>query len=263
MQTLALAMQSSPEEGEALPSPFRRVTALGAIHRRGQVSVVAAGSGGGKSAYATHISVHGRHPWEDPIPTLYFSADSDKITLGTRVAASLVNRPLAEVEQALRNGDSGLWAKVAEIDWVWWCWNAQPSCRDIEEETEAYAYVNGEWPHLIVVDNLINVDSEGEAGHVQKDAVMHWLQQLANLTNAHVMVLHHVVGEYENGTAPIPKSALLDKVAKRPRLVLTLWKPGDNLLGVSVVKNSTGRAASDGSYGTTIGWMPERSWFTG
>jgi len=263
MQTLSLAMKASPDEGEALPSPFRRVTALGAIHRRGQVAVVAAGSGGGKSAYATHLAVHGKHNWGDRIPTLYFSADSDKVTLGTRVACSLVNRPLSEVEEKLRGNDPEMWAKVAEIDWVWWCWNAEPSCWDIQQEVEAYGYVNGEYPHLVVVDNLINIDAEGEAGHVQKDGVMHWLQQLANVTNAHVLVLHHVIGAYEDGTQPIPKSALLDKVAKRPRLVLTLWKPGENLLGVSVVKNSTGRASSDGSYGTTLAWMPERSWFQG
>lgn len=263
MQTLALAMKASPDEGEALPSPFKRVTALGAVHRRGQVSLVAAGSGGGKSAYATHLAVHGKHNWGDPIPTLYFSADSDKVTLGTRVACSLVNRPLGEVEEKLRNGDRELWQKVSEVDHIWWNWHAQPSCHDIQQEMEAYAYVNGEWPHLVVIDNLINVDAEGEAGHVQKDGVVHWLQQLANLTNAHVLILHHVTGNYEDGNQPIPKSALLDKVAKRPRLVLTLWKPGENLLGVSVVKNSTGRASSDGSYGTTLGWMPERSYFVG
>lgn len=262
--SLVLAMRAAPDEGEALPSPFRRVTALGAYHRRGQVSVVAAGSGGGKSAYATHLAVHGRQNWGDPIPTLYMSADTDKVTLGIRVAASVTNRPLPEVEEKLRAGDEEVWAKVAEAtEHIVFCWDAQLSCYDIEQECEAFAYLYGEYPHLVVVDNLINIDAEGEAGHAQKDGVMHWLQRLANLTNAHVMVLHHVTGPYEDGTEPIPKSALLDKVAKRPRLVLTLWKPGDNLLGVSVVKNSSGRASSDGSYGTTIGWMPERSWFTG
>lgn len=261
MQTLAMAMRAAPEEGDPLPSPFRSVTNLGALHRRGQVSLVAGASGGGKSAYATHVAVHGKYTEVDAIPTLYFSADSDKVTLGTRVAAGILSSPLGAVESLLRSGDKQTWARLDEATrHIWWSWNAAPDLEDIEQEVQAYAYANGGWPHLIVVDNLINVDHPGD-GHTQKDEVMAWLQQLANETNAHVLVLHHVTGEYSNGDVAIPKKGLLDKVDKRPRLVLTIWSPIKGLMRVCPVKNSSGPAKATGTWGADVAWWPDRSFF--
>lgn len=253
-------MQASPDEGEALPSPFFQFEQYGIRHRRGQVSLVAAASGGGKSAYATHVAVHSK----PAIPTLYCSADSDKVTLGTRVAASLLNRRVDDVEIDLRAGAEEAWRVVKDgTNHIWFYWDANPSLQDVHDEVMAYAYELGEWPHLIVIDNLINIDSDGEAGHVQKDAVMHWLQQLANLTNAHVMVLHHVTGQFEDGLVPIPKSGLLDKVAKRPRLVLTLYRVSEIALGVRVVKNSSGKMDPSGNYGPDLAVNFEKAWLKG
>lgn len=264
MQTLSLAMEASPDEGKALPNPFRSFPEFGINFRRGQVSLVAAASGGGKSALATHIAVHSN----PKIPTLYCSADTDKVTLGTRIAASVLNQSVVSVESSIRRGDESTRKTLTDhTDHIWFYWDSAPSEQDIEDELEAYALVTGAWPHLIVLDNLINIDSGGsDVGHVQKDAVMHWAQQLANLTNAHIMVLHHVTGAYEDGLQPIPKSGLLDKVAKRPRLVLTLYRlpeDPDHLLGVRVVKNSSGRMDPSGNYGPDIAVMFEKAWMKG
>lgn len=260
MQTLIRAMLAKQDEGLALPSPFTQFPSYGIRFRRGQVSLIAAASNGGKSALATHIAVHSR----PKIPTLYFSADSDKITLGTRVAASILNKPVDVVEGRLRAGDQEVWDAVEEAtDHIWFSWDAAPSLKDIEEEMLAFAYTTGTWPHLLVIDNLINIDPEGESGHVQKDGVLHWLQQLSNLSNAHTMVLHHVTGVYEDGVNPIPKSGLLDKVAKRPRLVLTLYRISENLMGVRVVKNSSGKADPEAGYGPDLAVQFERSWMKG
>lgn len=256
MNGLALAMRYAPQEGEALPSPFQRLTAVGAVHRRGQLSVCAGASGGGKSAYATHLAVHGNNP------TLYFSADTDRVTLGTRVAAGLLNRTTDRVEADLRSGDTETWSAIEQLKHVWWCWDSMLSVTDIDQEVEAYGIANGEYPHLIVVDNLINIDEYSGGGLEDKDMVMAGLQYTAALTGAHVLVLHHVTGQYEDGLDPIPKSGLLDKVAKRPRLVLTTHRPAVDLFGISVVKNSSGPASSDGSMKIVYGWMPNRSWFT-
>lgn len=254
------AMESAPDSGLALPSPFKCFPSYGIHFRRGQVSLVAAASGGGKSALATHIAVHS----SPKIPTLYFAADTDKVTLGTRIAAGVLDKPVGSVEQWIRDGDESTWEAIEDAtDHIWMAWDASISLQDIEDEVSAYVYVTGAWPHLIVIDNLINIDSDGEAGHAQKDGVMHWLQQLANVTNAHVMVLHHVTGAYEDGLEPIPKSGLLDKVAKRPRLVLTLYRVDTEHMGVRVVKNSSGKMDPAGNYGPDLGVMFERSFMVG
>lgn len=266
-------MRASSNEGLALPNPFRKFAEHGAYLRRGQVSVWAGASGAGKSAVASHIAIHAR----PKIPTLYCSADTDKVTLGIRAAASLTNSHIDDVEVELRQDDAATWDTVRRgTDHIWFYWDAQPTLEDIDQEVHAYAYVTGAWPHLVVVDNLINVDADGAASHIQKDAVMHHLQTLANYTNAHVMVLHHVTGSvrakvegtytdifYEDGNIPVPKSALLDKVAKRPRLVVTLYRAAPDLLGVCVVKNSSGPAQADASYGFNVAWFPEKCYMRG
>lgn len=247
-----------------MPSPLLGLEQAGVRFRRGQVSLLCAASGGMKSAVATHLVVHGRYPDDSAIPTLYFSADTDKVTLGTRIAASIVDKPLDMIEKRLRQGDEALWEAVANrTSDVWFSWHASPEMEYITEELEAYAYANGDWPWLVVVDNLINVDDGGEAGHQQKDQVMSFLQQVANYTNAHVMVLHHVTKGFESGEGPIPKGGLLDSVAKRPRLVLTQYRPGPNVVRVSVVKNSMGRADAQGNYFVDLAVMPERMWIKG
>jgi len=260
VQTLMRATRSAPDSGEPLPSPFPILGQLGVLHRRGQLSVVAAGSGVGKSQYATYFAVHSR----PKIPTLYFSCDTDIATLAARVGAGCVGARVHDVEAAIRDGNQDVIAQIEEAtDHIWFAWDNQPSLFDIQNEVEAYALAVGDWPHLIVVDNLINVDNEGSGGHEQKDSVLGWLQQLGGKTNAHVMVLHHVVKEFENGRTPTPKNGLLDAVCKRPRLVLTLHTINEYLLGFCVVKNSNGKMAADASYGGTLKIDFERSWMEG
>ena len=260
MQTLLKAMKANPDAGKPLPSPFRQWPEFGINHRRGQVSLVAGASGGGKSAYATYYAVHAR----PEIPTLYLSADTDFVTLGTRIAASVVNEHVSLVEERLRAKDPHMEAVVAgATSHIWFYWENNPSTFDIVDEVEAYALVTGRWPHLIVIDNLINVDHEGEAGHQQKDDVMAWFQKLAHRTNAHVMVLQHVTKEYEDGFRPIPKSGLLDSVAKRPRLVLTMFRINDATIGVRIVKNSFGKDDAQARYGPNLGVMFSHSFMSG
>lgn len=260
--TLTLAMRAAPEAGSPLPSPFELLDRAGAKFRRGQVSLIAAASNGGKSAVASHFAVFGRYPDTSGIRTLYFSADTDRVTLGTRVAAGVLGKPLEEVEDLLRSNNLGAWERLAEeTSHIWFDWSSVLSYRHIDDELDAYAYANGDWPECIVVDNLINILVE--PGWQGIDEAMFYLQGVATKTNAHVMVLHHVTGQYVDGMMRIPKSGLLDKVDKRPRLVVTLWNCGPDQLGMCVVKNSSGPNSADGSYGVEIGWLPERSWFVG
>lgn len=258
MISLVLSMKDSPEAGEPLSNPIKGLTRLGAVHRRGQLSVVAAASATGKSAYATHFAVN------SGVPTMYFSADSDRVTLGTRVAAGVLNQTVTEVEGKLRRNDVEAWGRLGNAtEHISWNWNSQPSCSYIYDECKAYAYAQGDWPHLVVVDNLINVEGQ-EDGHEGKDWIMSQLQRMASEMNAHFLVLHHVVGQFEDGWMPVPKSALIDKVAKRPRLVLTIHKPQPNLMRISVVKNSSGQCDPSGIGVTTdVAWMPELSWMSG
>jgi len=259
MQTISLAMRNSEEEGEALPSVFPSLEKIGAKFRRSQLSLVAGAPGGGKSAFALYEAVfaaYGEYE-ENPVPTLYFSADTDKKTLGNRVTASVTKLTVDESEYLLDKKHEPTWQSLeANTSHIWFCWNRGPNLDDLEREVEAFAHVNGDWPHKIVVDNLKNVwiEETGDGGeHIRYDRVLDYLHELAGVTGAHVMVLHHVTGYYEIGNVPIPLSGILGKVTKPFRLILTLHKVNNNLLGISVVKNTSGRAQADGNL---IVYMP-------
>lgn len=264
MQTLSLAMRASEEEGIALPSVFPSLERIGAKFRRGQLSLIAGAPGGGKSALATYNSIHMGYGdlGEFGVPTLYLSADTDRKTLGNRIAASVSKLTVDQAEEKLLSGDEGLWYMLENnTKHVWFSWDRGPNVEDIEQEVKAFAHVSGEYPHLIVVDNLKNVwvEESGEGGeHVRYDRVLDYLHELAGITGAHIMVLHHVTGVYEIGNVPIPLSGILGKVTKPFRLILTLHRAWDGMLGISVVKNTTGRANPDGSLIVNIPYDLER-----
>ena len=257
MQTLSLAMRNAEEEGNALPSAFPSLEKAQAKFRRSQLSLVAAAPGGGKSAFATYESVFAEYveideegAYQLPIPTLYFSADSDKKTIGNRVTASVTGHTVDESEKLLLTGDGDTWRELTgRTGHIWFSWNRGPTLEDIEAEVEAFAQVMGEWPHRIVIDNLKNVwiEESGDGGeHIRYDRVLDFLHELAGHTGAHVLVLHHVTGPYENGDVPIPLSGILGKVTKPFRLILTLHRAWDGMLGICVVKNSNGPMDASG-----------------
>jgi hypothetical protein len=240
---------------------------MGAKFRRGQLSLIAGGPGTGKSALASYIAANSGYGdfGEVGVPTLYFSADTDKRTLGNRIAASVSHHTVDEAEGLLDNLHPGMMSILEDnTSHIWFNWNNGPNLDDIQDEVEAFAHVMGEWPHLIIVDNLKNiwVETSGEGGeHIRYDRVLDFLHELAGYTNAHIMVLHHVSGFYEDGDKPIPLSGILGKVTKPFRLIITLYRPNEGQIGLSIVKNSTGRMQQDGGLICNLGIDLERQQF--
>lgn len=263
MQTLGLNLRAKGKEGEPLPAVFHQLEAMGAKIRRGQVTLIAAAPGGGKSAIATTIALLADPTgYGDRIPSLYFSADSDKMTFGTRVMASVLRIHVNDAEKLLLERNiKALEVLDAATGHLWISFDPSPSPKDIDEEVDCFAYVYGEYPHLVVVDNLMDVDAGNFDERMAHDQVIDFCKQLARKTGAAVLILCHVTGQYTDGKDIIPRHGLMNKIDKRPRLILTLHQAGPNQLGVSVVKNSNGPCDADGKYMTIIPWIPERSWF--
>lgn len=267
MQTLSLALRNSEAVGNALPPVFLSLDKMGAKFRRGQLSLISGGPGTGKSAVASFIAVNSAYGefGETGVPTLYFSADTDKRTLGNRIAASVSHETVDNSEKLLNDGHKGFFSILEDnTRHIWFNWNTGPNLQDIEDEVMAFAHATGDWPHLIVIDNLKNiwVETSGDGGeHVRYDRVLDFLHELAGQTNAHIMVLHHVTGFYEDGDKPIPLSGILGKVTKPFRLILTLYRPSESQLGISIVKNSTGRMDQGGKLQVILGVDLERQQF--
>lgn len=267
MQTLSLALRNSEAVGTSLPPVFPSLDKVGAKLRRGQLSLIAGGPGTGKSAIASFIAVNSAYGefGEIGVPTLYFSADTDKRTLGNRIAASVAHETVDNVESLIDKKHAGIMTILDDnTNHIWFNWNNGPNLDDIQDEVEAFAHATGEWPHLIVIDNLKNiwVDSSGDGGeHVRYDRVLDFLHELAGQTNAHIMVLHHVTGFYEDGDKPIPLSGILGKVTKPFRLIVTLYRPSEEQIGLSIVKNSTGKMDQTGKLAVYLDIDLERQQF--
>lgn len=263
MLTLALAMRAAESEGIPLPVVFPQLERLGAKPRRGQVTLVGAGPGGGKSALISEWVIN-LTEGNRKLQGMYFSADTDRMTLGKRAAAGVLGCTLDETETYLKTNEHQIWDKLEEAtSHIWMCFDPGLTLDDIEAEIMTYAVVNGAWPEFVIIDVLMNVQGENSDGdHTAFAEAMKWFHQMARETNSAFFVLHHVTGPYENGDEPIPLGGILGKVTKLARLVLTLHRTSPNMLGVSVVKNSSGPASAAGwTVRTDIPWIPERSWF--
>lgn len=237
MQTALRAVRRRSQLGAKLHQPYQGLASLGVYHRRGQVSLIAAATGGGKSAYALNYAI------KCDARTLYFSADTDLVTMGMRAAAVKCGLPLADIEANLDTVEVS--RLLADIESVSFCPDSSPSIADITEEVRAYVEVYGVFPELIVVDNLINVRGEGESKWDKVRGVVDSLRNLARETNAHVLVLCHTTGGWSSIATPIPLGGLEFKPGNNVELVLTLHRPADYTMSVCVVKHRNGTADAD------------------
>ncbi|MFF8629667.1 AAA family ATPase [Streptomyces werraensis] len=236
--------------GEPLPSPFRGLARHEVEFRRGEFSLVAAGPGTGKSLFALNLALHGN------IPVLYFSADSNAATQLTRATALLTGENVRDVKRKLLSDDFGDY--LVDLSKRWWIrfdYNARPTLADIELNLRAYFEVFGMFPHLIVVDNITNVSGDNPAGDAESftfglEAMCEYMSDMARVTGAHVLSLHHVTGEHSDGLSPIPLSGVKGKIGRVPNVIITLFKEIDGMDGriihASPVKNREGFEDSSG-----------------
>ncbi|WP_043254023.1 AAA family ATPase [Streptomyces sp. Tu6071] len=246
-------VQSARERGAAgapLPSPFKGLSKLEVEFRRGEFSLIAAGPGTGKSLFAANLAMHGN------LPCLYFSADSNAATQLSRATAMITGDNVRVIKKKLLEGTFNEYERqLAERWWLRLNYESQPTLTSLELDIRSYKEVFGCFPHLIVVDNITNVDAGPAAADMSAysqslEGLCGYLDTMARATQAHVLSLHHVTGEYSDGLKPIPLSGVKGKISRVPSLVVTLHKEIDGMDGriihASPVKNREGFEDSSG-----------------
>lgn len=227
MRSLARAARFGPPAGAVIPQPLDCVRRLGLEMLRGQLSLWVAAPGGGKTLLALTMVL------KSNIPTLYVSADTDKTDQSNRAALALGWKGEGEDD------------KLAALEQIppatRFAFDSAPTAADMAAMCEAYAIVLGQFPHLIVVDTLSKVWSEGDETARNKDGVDR-CQEIARETGAHVMLLHHAQKGYDSGDKPIPLDGLMSGVSKTPEQVVTMWRDDQDRLTLATVKNRSGPA---------------------
>ena len=255
MQTIQQARRRNSALGEAIPLPIQGFIDNDIYILKGQLTLLALAPGGGKSALAQAWTHHGDGRGH-VVPTLYFSADSGPEVMYVRAACLATGLDSTTVREMIEAGntahlDAEMAAKHSHIRYDF---TSTPSEDHILNQLEAYLELVGDFPEIIVMDNIKDLanDAEADEWRALEDAMM-FLKELARETGAAVLGLHHVGGEFENGDMPIPLNGLRGKVGKTPAMVLTGYRPGgsDSELRVSVVKNRNGKVNSLGTF-----WVP-------
>lgn len=241
LATLGQSIRNDRSDGTPLKTVWKTLEESTAVFRRGSVVMIAGGSGVGKSAFALTLAVRSE------ASCIYFSADSGPGTQLARAVSMISGKPERECREAIQAGQY-FDKELQALRRIRWDFNAGPSLDDIQESLNAYGFLHGEYPELVIVDNLMNVvvDDSGEGGRVNKENVLMFLAELARERGCCIVVLHHVVGQYGDGATVIPLSGLMEKPDKSAEMVLTIYRVDERTLGVCIVKNRSGMANAAG-----------------
>lgn len=183
------------------------------------------------------------------VPTLYFSNDSDEMTVASRlISRQTESRTSDEVAQVIDNHRGWASNALESNEHIRWCFDPSPTLEDIETEVDAFEELYGSFPQLIVVDVLMQVNYAEDSEHASQGRVIQYLNSLARRTKAAVIVVHHTTEGVE-GTPCQPRSAILNKISQLPAVILTVASHGETFY-FAPVKNRDGR--DDASGGTVF-----------
>lgn len=239
-----MALLSSARRSTALAPPLpisnRILNSAGVVLRRGQFSMLAAAPSVGKSTVARNLCIFSRD-----VRSLYFSADTDEYTVRKNAISVLTGSPLNQVDSQLESEswDSYYNNKLTEVDHVDWQYGTDVDPETIALQMNAYSERWGDYPDLVVVDSLGNTVEDDENEIAELKANCRELHRMARATKCHIMALHHLTGEYEDGDKPVTLKALKGKVGQWPELAIGLsWPRGKEAgaLLMTVPKNRNG-----------------------
>lgn len=172
------------------------------------------------------------------LPTLYFSADMASHTAITRLAALCTGDQVATVTAGIESGGIDYYESALEESEIQWCFNSGPTLDDIAVELDAYIELWNAYPELIVIDNLMNIESGDNDEHAGMRWILKELHRLARETGAAVFVLHHA-REEGDATSPPARKEIQGKVAQLPEIALGVAL-ANKTFKIAPIKNRSG-----------------------
>jgi hypothetical protein len=255
MRSLLHVVGNQSPAGQQLPEILPLLTAEGVVFRRAQLHMIAAQPGGGKTMLALWYAV------KSGVPTLYFSADSDARTMTVRTAAILMGKTVREIENLLNSDHAYIVEKALDegASHIRFDFDPGPSLSDIEEEIHAYVELHADTPHMIVLDNLLNVAGSNDNEWTAMRDAMSAFHYMARETESAFVVLHHVSENDSKPNVPAPRKSLQGKVSQLPELVLSVALDGTReQYKIATVKNRHGQADPTAENFITVSVDPAR-----
>lgn len=243
MKSLSRSAKRVQEDaGEFLPPIFRPLEDAKMRVRKGTATIVAGPPGAMKTGLILYYILRLN------LSTFYFSADAEDFEVVERAAAAISGDSM-EMVRADPEKYADLLAEWAPN--VRFGYEDSPTYEDMELDIAAFAEVFGEFPEVIVIDNLMNVTGENQDEWASMRDSARVIHKLTRVTRAAVLVLHHMADDRQDPTTPAARSKLQGKVAQLPKAIWSLALAGDELR-VAPVKNRWGPGDASGHTYATL-----------
>ena len=218
MLTLAQATSKQNATIQLLPDLFPTLAANGIRFRRGQVTMIAGQPNSGKSLLALFYAVRAG------VPTLYVSADTDAYTTAIRAAAVVTGNKVNTIEESFNSGAGAEFYQdeLASLKHLQFSFDPSPTLDDIDLSIKAYGEAFGEYPHLIIIDNLMNVAALHDNERTGMRDIAKAMHHIARQTDAAVFLLHHTSEADGKPDLPPSRKSVQGKISQLPEMILTV-----------------------------------------
>ena len=243
MLSLSQAAVKSSHDHAILPDLFPTLQNEGIRFRRGQLTMIAGAPNAGKSLLGLHFAVHMQ------VPTLYISADTDAYTTAIRAAAMISGHRVSTVEEGFATPDGAQFYadQLASIKHLQFDFAPSPTLDEIDLSIQAYAEAYGEYPHLLIVDNAMNVVSMHENEWSGLREIAKAMHHIARETDAAVFLLHHTSEGEGAPDMPPSRKSIQGKISQLPEMIITVaLLPWTGEFRIAAVKNRFAKNSASG-----------------
>src|SRR5882762_2807203 len=128
MRSLSRVVKQGLKAGEALPSAYKKLEEAGILIRKSDLHMIAGKPNQGKTMLALNLAI------KTEVPTLYFSNDSNEVTVASRVIAHFTGTNTRDVEGRLEDEkDKASELLARRVPHIQWCFESAPTLEDISD----------------------------------------------------------------------------------------------------------------------------------
>lgn len=249
MLTIAQAATRNKNNAQLLPDLFPALASNGIRFRRGQVTMIAGQPNSGKSLLALFYAV------KSGVPTLYISADTDAYTTAIRAAAVITGSQVNTVEEAFSSGTGYEFYEdeLSTLKHLRFDFDPSPTLDDIQLSIQAYGEAFGEYPHLLIIDNLLNIAALHDNEWTGMRDIAKAMHHIARETDAAVFMLHHTTEAEGRPELPPSRKSIQGKISQLPEMILTVAMDHDTSeYRIACVKNRFAKNSAAGTDYTVL-----------
>jgi predicted ATP-dependent serine protease len=249
MLTIAQAATRNKNNAQLLPDLFPALAQNGIRFRRGQVTMIAGQPNSGKSLLALFYAV------KSGVPTLYISADTDAYTTAIRAAAVITGSQVNTVEEAFSSGTGYEFYEdeLKTLKHLRFDFDPSPTLDDIQLSIQAYGEAFGEYPQLLIIDNLLNIAALHDNEWTGMRDIAKAMHHIARETDAAVFMLHHTTEAEGRPELPPSRKSIQGKISQLPEMILTVAMDHDTSeYRIACVKNRFAKNSAAGTDYTVL-----------